>query len=70
MAMEDKSDGFTIAHCRVCSFTSGWLFFPPLLRSGMFVRLSNEALLFIDYVKGYVFYFSVMIRGLSNHITL
>ena len=53
MAVEDKSDGFTIAHC---SFTSGWLFFPPLLRSGMFVRLSSEALLFIDYVKDYVFF--------------
>ncbi|KAJ4911272.1 putative long-chain-alcohol O-fatty-acyltransferase 4 [Raphanus sativus] len=31
--------------------TSGWLFFPPLIRSGMFVRLPNEALLFIDFVK-------------------
>ncbi|KAJ0267052.1 Wax synthase domain-containing protein [Hirschfeldia incana] len=37
--------------------TSGWLFFPPLIRGGMFVRLPNEALLFIDSVKHMFFTF-------------
>ncbi|CAH8358813.1 unnamed protein product [Eruca vesicaria subsp. sativa] len=37
--------------------TSGWLFFPPLIRSGMFVRLPNEALLFIAFVKDNFFTF-------------
>ncbi|CAF2328011.1 BnaA10g09620D [Brassica napus] len=37
--------------------TSGWLFFPPLIRGGMFVRLPNEALLFIDSVKHKFFTF-------------
>ncbi|EOA15172.1 hypothetical protein CARUB_v10028555mg [Capsella rubella] len=31
--------------------TSGWLFFPPLIRSGMIERLANEALMPIDFVK-------------------
>ncbi|CAA7021115.1 unnamed protein product [Microthlaspi erraticum] len=31
--------------------TSGWLFFPPLIRSGMIERLVNEILLSIDLVK-------------------
>ncbi|CAA7021117.1 unnamed protein product [Microthlaspi erraticum] len=31
--------------------TSGWLFFPQLIRSGMIERLFNEALLSIDFVK-------------------
>ncbi|CDY19925.1 BnaC09g31910D [Brassica napus] len=37
--------------------TSGWLFFPPLIRGGMFVRLPNEALLFIDSVEHKFFTF-------------
>ncbi|KAL1209650.1 putative long-chain-alcohol O-fatty-acyltransferase 3 [Cardamine amara subsp. amara] len=37
--------------------TSGWLFFPPLIRSGMIVRLASEALLSIDFVKNKFFYF-------------
>ncbi|ESQ42915.1 hypothetical protein EUTSA_v10014033mg [Eutrema salsugineum] len=31
--------------------TSGWLFFPPLVRNGLFERITNEALLSIDFVK-------------------
>ncbi|KAJ4875499.1 putative long-chain-alcohol O-fatty-acyltransferase 4 [Raphanus sativus] len=31
--------------------TGGWLFFPPLTRSGMFSRLSNEVLSSSDFVK-------------------
>lgn len=31
--------------------TGGWLFFPPLTRSGMFERLSNEVLSSSDFVK-------------------
>ncbi|KFK27125.1 hypothetical protein AALP_AA8G338100 [Arabis alpina] len=42
--------GFVVA-------TSGWLFFPPLIRSGMIERLANEALLSIDFVKRNFFMF-------------
>ncbi|XP_010449537.1 PREDICTED: probable long-chain-alcohol O-fatty-acyltransferase 3 [Camelina sativa] len=35
--------------------TSGWLFFPPLIRSCMIERLANEAFLFIDFVKHKLF---------------
>ncbi|CAN7031738.1 hypothetical protein Bca4012_044804 [Brassica carinata] len=38
--------------------TTGWLFFPPLIRSGMFEKLPNEVLLFIDFVKPKLFNFS------------
>ncbi|VVB17396.1 unnamed protein product [Arabis nemorensis] len=31
--------------------TSGWLFFPPLLRNGMIKRLANEVLFSIEFVK-------------------
>nr|VDC87899.1 unnamed protein product [Brassica oleracea] len=31
--------------------TGGWLFFPPVLRSGMIERLSNEVFLSIDFIK-------------------
>ncbi|CAL9243652.1 unnamed protein product [Arabidopsis halleri] len=37
--------------------TSGWLFFPPLIRSGIIERLANEAFLFIDFVKHKFFTF-------------
>ncbi|CAH2069867.1 unnamed protein product [Thlaspi arvense] len=37
--------------------TSGWLFFPPLIRSGMTERLLNESLLSIDFVKRKLFTF-------------
>ncbi|KFK27129.1 hypothetical protein AALP_AA8G338700 [Arabis alpina] len=37
--------------------TSGWLFFPPLIRSGMIESLANEALLSIDFVKRKFFMF-------------
>ncbi|EOA14624.1 hypothetical protein CARUB_v10027883mg [Capsella rubella] len=37
--------------------TSGWLFFPPLIRSRMIERLANEAFLSIDFVKHKLFYF-------------
>ncbi|XP_010449529.1 PREDICTED: probable long-chain-alcohol O-fatty-acyltransferase 3 [Camelina sativa] len=36
--------------------TSGWLFFPPLIRSGMVVRLANEALMPIDFFNRKLFY--------------
>ncbi|KAF8116908.1 hypothetical protein N665_0014s0168 [Sinapis alba] len=35
--------------------TGGWLFFPPLIRSGMIERLSNELFLSTDFVKQNVF---------------
>ncbi|CAF2328029.1 BnaA10g09630D [Brassica napus] len=37
--------------------TTGWLFFPPLIRSGMFEKLPNEVLLCIDFVKPKLFNF-------------
>ncbi|VVB17395.1 unnamed protein product [Arabis nemorensis] len=40
--------------------TSGWLFFPPLVRSGMIERLANEALLFTDVVKRKFFTFGTV----------
>ncbi|KAJ0261638.1 long-chain-alcohol O-fatty-acyltransferase 6 [Hirschfeldia incana] len=35
--------------------TGGWLFFPPLMRSGMIETLSNEVFLSIDFIKQKVF---------------
>ncbi|KAG2299422.1 hypothetical protein Bca4012_010998 [Brassica carinata] len=37
--------------------TTGWLFFPPLIRSGTFEKLPNEVLLFVDFVKHKLFNF-------------
>ncbi|KAJ4907657.1 putative long-chain-alcohol O-fatty-acyltransferase 4 [Raphanus sativus] len=37
--------------------TSGWLFFPQLIRSGVMERRANEMLLVIDFVKTQVFHF-------------
>lgn len=37
--------------------TSGWLFFPQLIRSGVMERRASEMLLVIDFVKTQVFHF-------------